>query len=136
MLFAVAAVAVLAAVALIATVVSGARARGRTLSLLRTLGMSPRLGWWLALAELAPLVIASIFGGILAGVSVVLALAPSIGIDVLAGGTTIPAASLSPIVPAGIAVGAIALLFVGVLADVLVHRRDKLSEVLRVGETV
>ena len=136
MLFAVGAVVLLAAVALIATVVSGARSRGRTLSLLRTLGMSPRLGWWLALSELAPLVIAAVLGGVVAGVAVVLALAPSLGLDVLAGGTTIPDAALSPFVPAGIAAGAIVLLLIGVLADVLVHRRDKLSEVLRVGETV
>jgi len=136
MVFAIVAVGLLAIVALVATVVSGARARGRALSLLRTLGMSPRLGWWLALAELAPLVLAAIVGGIAAGVVVVLALAPSLGLDVLSGGITVPPASFSPIVILGLAGAALLLLGLGTLADVLVHRRDKLSEVLRVGETV
>jgi putative ABC transport system permease protein len=136
MLFAVVAVALLAVVALVATVVSGAKARGRALSLLRTLGMRPRLGWWLALAELAPLVIAAVLGGVAAGVTVVVALAPSLGLDVLAGGTALPAPNLSPLVILGLVAAAIALLALGALADVLVHRRDKLSEVLRVGETV
>jgi len=136
MVFAIVAVALLSIVALVATVVSGARARGRALSLLRTLGMSPRLGWWLALAELAPLVLAAVLGGIAAGLTVVLALAPSLGLDVLAGGTTVPAASFSPFVIIGLAGAALVLLVLGTLADVLVHRRDRLSEVLRVGETV
>lgn len=136
MAFAIAAVALLAIVALVATVVSGARARGRALSLLRTLGMPPRLGWWLALAELAPLVLAAVLGGIAAGITVVLALAPSLGLDVLAGGVSVPTASLSPLVFIGLAVAALVLLLLGTLADVLVHRRDRLSEVLRVGETV
>jgi putative ABC transport system permease protein len=136
MLFAVVAVGLLSIVALVATVVAGARARGRALSLLRTLGMSPRLGWWLALAELAPLVLAAVIGGIVAGITVVLALAPSIGLDVLAGGTQVPDASFSPTVFIGLAGAALLLLLLGTLADVLVHRRDKLSEVLRVGETV
>ena len=136
MLFAILAVALLAIVALVATVVAGARSRGRALSLLRTLGMPPRLGWWLALAELAPLVLAAVLGGIAAGIAVVLVLAPSLGLDVLAGGTSVPPASFSPVVFIGLAVAALVLLGLGTLADVLVHRRDKLSEVLRVGETV
>ena len=136
MVFAILAVALLAIVALVATVVSGARARGRALSMLRTLGMSPRLGWWLALAELAPLVLAAALGGIAAGITVVVTLAPSLGLNVLAGGTTIPAASFTPVAFIGLAVAALVLLLLGALADVLVHRRDKLSEVLRVGETV
>jgi putative ABC transport system permease protein len=136
MLFATVAVALLAIVALVATVVAGARARGRALSLLRTLGMSSRLGWWLALAELAPLVLAAVLGGIAAGITVVLALAPSLGLDVLAGGTGVPDPSFSPTVFIGLAGAALLLLLLGTLADVLVHRRDKLSEVLRVGETV
>jgi putative ABC transport system permease protein len=136
MLFSIVAVALLAIAALVATVISGARARGRALSLLRTLGMAPRLGWWLALAELAPLVLAAVLGGITAGIAVVLVLAPSLGLDVLSGGLTVPTASFSPIVFIGLAAAALLLLLLGTLADVLVHRRDKLSEVLRVGETV
>src|SRR5665647_1444727 len=63
MIFAVIASGLLCVVALIATVLAGARERGLALSMLRTLGMHPRLGWWLALAELAPVVIAADHGG-------------------------------------------------------------------------
>ena len=104
--------------------------------MLRTLGMSSRFGWWLALAELAPLVLAAVVGGIAAGLAVVLVLAPSLGLDVLAGGISVPPASFSPLVILGLAGAALLLLGLGTLADVLVHRRDRLSEVLRVGETV
>ena len=136
MVFTIIAVGLLAVVALVATVVSGARSRGRALSMLRTLGMSSRFGWWLALAELAPLVLAAVVGGIAAGLAVVLVLAPSLGLDVLAGGISVPPASFSPLVILGLAGAALLLLGLGTLADVLVHRRDRLSEVLRVGETV
>lgn len=136
MVFAVAAVALLSIVSLIATVIGGARARGRALSMLRTLGMSSRLGWWLALAELGPLIAAAILGGIGAGVIVTASLAPAIGLDVLAGGTTVPAMSVSAVVFIALAAAGVLLLALGTIADVLVHRRDKLSEVLRVGETV
>ena len=136
MVFAVIAVALLSIVALVATVIGGARARGRALSMLRTLGMPPRLGWWLALAELGPLIAAAILGGIVSGIVVTLSLAGSIGLDVLAGGITVPAISMNPLVFVGLAGAGVLLLILGSLADVIVHRRDKLSEVLRVGETV
>jgi len=136
MVFAVVAVALLSIVALVATVIGGARARGRALSMLRTLGMPPRLGWWLALAELGPLIAAAIIGGIVSGVVVMVTLTPAIGLDILAGGTSIPATSIAPTVFIALAAAGVVLLVLGALADVLVHRRDKLSEVLRVGETV
>lgn len=136
MVFAVAAVALLSIVALVATVIGGARARGRALSMLRTLGMSSRLGWWLALAELGPLIVAAILGGSVAGLVAVVTLTPSIGLDILAGGTRIPTTSLTATVFIALAGAGVVLLILGALADVLVHRRDKLSEVLRVGETV
>lgn len=136
MIFAVVAVALLSIVALVATVIGGARARGRALSMLRTLGMPPRLGWWLALAELGPLIVAAILGGIVSGVVVMVALTPAIGLDILAGGTSIPATSIAPVVFVALTAAGVLLLVLGALADVLVHRRDKLSEVLRVGETV
>lgn len=136
MVLAVLAVCVLGLVALVATVLAGARERGRALSMLRTLGMSPRLGWWLALAELAPVVLAALTGGILAGLVIVLVLAPALGLDVLAGGLGVPDPSISPAVIGGLAAGAAGLLLLAVLAEVLAHRRDRLSDVLRVGETV
>jgi putative ABC transport system permease protein len=136
MTLATAAVALLAMIGLIATVLAGARERGRSLSLLRTLGMRARLGWWLALAELAPVVIAALLGGIVAGVGMVLVLAPSMGLDELAGGLSAPPPTVSPAVFIWLVGAAVVLLGCAVLAEVVAHRRDRLSEVLRVGETV
>ena len=136
MLVAAGAVGLLAIFALVAAVQAGSRARGRSLSLLRTLGLRPRLGWWLALAELAPVVIAALAGGILAGVVIVVVCAPSLGLRVLAGGIDSPPPSISPLVVAAVAAGGVLLLALAVLTEVIAHRRDRLSEVLRVGETV
>lgn len=130
-----AAVGVLALLALLATVLATTRSRATTLSLLRTLGMRPRFGWWLAAAEIAPVVVAAAIGGALAGVTIVLALGPSLGLSLLAGGVGDPALVISPIVIVAVAATALALLVVSMFAEVLAHRRDRLSEVLRVGGT-
>src|SRR5690606_5766879 len=63
--YAAATVAFLAATALVATVLAGARSRGVVLSMLRTLGLRAGYGWWLALAELVPVVLAALVGGML-----------------------------------------------------------------------
>src|SRR5665648_1073459 len=135
MIFAVIASGLLCVVALVATVLAGARERGRALSMLHTLGMHPRLGWWLALAELTPVVVAAVVGGAAAGVAIVVVLAPALGLDVLAGGLGIPDPSISPIVIIGLAATAVGLLVLAAGVEVLAHRRDRLSDVLRVGET-
>jgi putative ABC transport system permease protein len=136
MLLAAIAVALLAMIALIATALAGARDRGRSLSLLRTLGMRSGLGWWLALAELLPVVIASLIGGILAGVGMLALLEPSLGLQVLAGGVSVPPTVISPGLIIGLVIASIVLMAVAIVAEMLAYRRDKLSEVLRVGETV
>jgi putative ABC transport system permease protein len=128
---------VLAAVlALITIALSGARERGRSLALARTLGLPARQGWWLALAELAPVVVAALVGGIVAGVGIVLLLAPAMGLRELAGGLSDPPPTISPAFIAGLATAAVVLLFVAVLIEIAVRRRDRLSEVLRVGESI
>jgi putative ABC transport system permease protein len=136
MLASTAAVGLLALIGLVASVLAGSRARRRSLSLLRTLGLSSRFGWWLALSELAPLVIAAVIGGVVAGVGVVLVLAPSFGLESLAGGVSPPALSIAPWVILGVAGAAIVLALVAMVVEVLAHRRDRLSEVLRVGESL
>jgi putative ABC transport system permease protein len=136
MLFATIAVALLAAIALVATALAGARDRGRSLSLLRTLGMRAGLGWWLALAELLPVVVASLIGGIVAGVGMLVLLEPSLGLRVLAGGVSDPQTVVPPGLIIGLVIMAMVLLAVAIVAEMLVYRRDRLSEVLRVGESV
>lgn len=136
MLSATGAVAVLALIGLVANVLAGSRGRRRSLSLLRTLGMGPRLGWWLALSELAPMVIAALAGGVAAGVGVIVVMAPSFGLETLAGGVQPPALTIAPWVLGAVVAGALVLGLVALLVEVVVHRRDRLSDVLRVGESL
>ncbi len=135
MTMAVIAVGLLAAIALLVTVLEGVRQRGIALSMLRTQGMSSRYGWWLALTELAPLTVAAVIGGTAAGLSILLLLGRTLGLEVLAGGVTEP--PLVPDIPflCAVAAGIVALLVAAVSAEVAAHRRNKLSEVLRLGDT-
>jgi putative ABC transport system permease protein len=126
----------LAIVALIALVVTGARERGRWLSLLRTLGLRSRVGWWLALAELAPVVIAALIAGAIAASAMVLLFEPSLGFDLLTGGIGVPPPTVSVGDIAQTVVAAVLLLVIAVLVESALYRRDGLSRVLRVGETV
>lgn len=136
MLYATIAVALLAMIALVATALAGARDRGRSLSLLRTLGMGTGLGWWLALAELLPVVVASLIGGTGAGAGMLVLLEPSLGLRVLTGGESDPPTAISPGLIIGLVLAAIVLLAVAIVAEMLAYRRNQLSEVLRVGESV
>jgi putative ABC transport system permease protein len=136
MLLATIAVALLAVIALVTTALAGARDRGRSLSLLRTLGMRAGLGWWLALAELLPVVVASLIGGLGAGIGMVVLLEPSLGLRVLAGGESEPPTVISPGLIIGLVAAAVVLTLVAIVAETLAYRRDQLSEVLRVGESV
>jgi putative ABC transport system permease protein len=129
-------VALFAVIGLLATVAAGSRERARTLSLLRTLGTPSRFGWWLALSDLAPLVLAAILGGIGAGVVVAMVLFPALGIGALTGGVSSAALVVDVASAVPIVLGGIALVVVAILAEVLMRRRDRLNEVLRVGETV
>ena len=128
-------VALLVAMALVATVLAGAHARGVVLSMLRTLGLRSGYGWWLAVSELAPVVLAALAGGLTAGAVILALLGPTLGLAVLTGGVADPPLVVDPVLVLAIVGAAIVLLGVAVLAEVLTHRRDKLSEVLRVGVT-
>ncbi|WP_084104944.1 FtsX-like permease family protein [Demequina sp. NBRC 110056] len=131
----VAAVGVLAAVALLVTVAQGVRERGRALAMLRTQGMGARYGWWLALAELGPLTAAAVLGGAAAGLAILGLLGGALGLEVLAGGLAPPPLVASPGFIAAVAGGALVLLLIAVTAEVLAHRRERLSDVLRYGES-
>ncbi|PKQ25512.1 MAG: hypothetical protein CVT64_09935 [Actinobacteria bacterium HGW-Actinobacteria-4] len=135
MTIAVLAVGILAAVALLVTVLQGVRDRGRALSMFRTQGMGNGYGWWLALSELAPLTVAAVAGGTGAGLIILLLLGGTLGLEVLAGGIEPPALMANPEFLGAVAAGVLVLLFVAVAAEVLAHRRNKLSEVLRYGDS-
>ncbi len=135
LVYAVVTVALLVAMALVATVLAGAHARGIVLSMLRTLGLRAGYGWWLAVSELAPVVLAALAGGIFAGTAILVLLGPTLGLVVLTGGVADPPLVIEPMFVLAVVAVAVVLLGVAVLAEVLTHRRDKLSEVLRVGAT-
>lgn len=135
MVLAVTAVAVLAAVGLLVTVLRGVRERGRALSMLRTQGMGSGWGWWLAFSELAPPVLASVIGGAAAGLLIVYSLGGSLGLEVLSGGLTTPPIDVNWQFMAAVGAGVLVLLIIAVAAEVIAHRRDRLSDVLRYGET-
>lgn len=135
MTWAVLAVAALAAVGLLVSVATGARERGRAIALLRTQGVPPRIGWWLAFTDLVPMVLASTFAAVGAALVVMVVLSPALGLVVLSGGVSDPPPSIDPalLAPGGIALAG--LLLIAVIAEVAVQRRARLSEVLRYGET-
>jgi len=132
---AVVAVGVLAAVALLVTILRGVRERGRALSMLRTQGMGSGYGWWLALAELAPLTLAGVVGGAVAGLAIMWLLGETLGLKLLSGGLGEPPLTANWTFLAIVGGGIVLLLFLAVAAEVLTHRRNKLSEVLRWGES-
>jgi putative ABC transport system permease protein len=131
---AVAALAAFAAIALLTTVLGSARERARALSTLRTLGLTAAQGRWLTLGELAPLVVAGAAAGALSGLLVVPLLGPTLGLVELTGGLGAPPLRLDPRFVAGVLGGLLVLLIGTALAEVAVHRKDRLAEVLRVGD--
>ncbi len=131
---AIALIAAFGAVVLLETVVSGASERGRTLSAMRTLGLHPRQGRWLALGELLPLVATAAIGGVAAGVLILEILGSTLGLQQLAGGAVSPPLRVSGWFVVAVPVGVGALLVGAVLLEVAVHRRDRVSEVLRLGD--
>lgn len=132
---AVLAVGLLAAVALLVTILRGVRERGRALSMLRTQGMGSGYGWWLALAELGPLTLAAVVGGAVGGVAIMWLLGDTLGLKLLSGGLDDPQLAANWTFLAIVGGGILVLLFLAVAAEVLTHRRNKLSEVLRWGES-
>lgn len=135
MTIAVATVGLLAAAALLVTVLHGVRERGRALAMLRTQGMGSGYGWWLALAELGPLTAAAVLGGAAAGLAILLLLGGALGLEVLAGGLAAPPLVASPTFIGAVVAGVLVLLIIAVTAEVLAHRRERLSDVLRYGES-
>ena len=103
--------------------------------MLRTQGMGFRYGWWLALAELAPLTLAAVIGGAVGGVAIMWLLGDTLGLKLLSGGLSDPPLVANWTFLAILGGGILVLLFLAVAAEVLAHRRNKLSEVLRWGES-
>jgi putative ABC transport system permease protein len=125
--------AVFAVAALSAAVLAGAPERRRVLSLLRTLGMRRRTGWWLLVGDLLPLVVGGVVGGTAIGVLAAELFDPALAIAGLTGGTTDPPVTISGAVLLGMIGGTVVVLAIAVGTEALTWRRDRIAEVLRVG---
>ncbi|HET6214797.1 MAG TPA: FtsX-like permease family protein, partial [Micromonosporaceae bacterium] len=108
-----------------------ARARGRTLSLLRTMGLGPRQARGLLLVELVPLMVTALAAGGALGVALPRLLAPALGLTAFTAGTPLPI-GLDGTTTALLA--GLLLMFVtgGVLTEAAANRRLGLGQVLRV----
>jgi putative ABC transport system permease protein len=108
-----------------------AAARGRTLSLLRTMGLSASQARGLLLVEVMPVTTLAVAAGAVAGAVMPALLAPALGLTEFTGGTPVPVAVDLPAV--GLLAGLLATFVVGgVLAEAAVNRRLGLGQVLRV----
>ncbi|MFS8519877.1 MAG: FtsX-like permease family protein [Micromonosporaceae bacterium] len=121
-----------AVLALLLQVILQATRRGRTVSVLRTLGMSGRQARALLLAELLPPVAVAIAIGGAVGALLPLLLAPALGLDAFAAGVR-PPVTVGPttlLISAGLLV---TLAAAATVTSDLVNRRLGLGNVLRVG---
>lgn len=108
-----------------------AHARGRTLSLLRTMGLSGRQAHRLLLVELLPLSTVTVLAGAAAGVAMPVFFGTALGLDEFTGGAPL-AFSLDATAGAVLAMAVLGLIAVGVSVETAVHRRLRLGGVLRV----
>ncbi|MFI2753436.1 FtsX-like permease family protein [Cellulomonas sp. P22] len=126
--------ALLASVALALTVVATAPERGRTLSALRTLGLDGRLARRITIGELLPLSLAALVAGGAIGIGLPRVLGDALGLGSLTGELRAAPATFSA-TSLALATGAMLLaLVVSVGVEAVVRRRDRLGDVLRVGE--
>ncbi|GAB2957385.1 hypothetical protein GCM10027280_52680 [Micromonospora polyrhachis] len=124
---------VLGLLAVAFVVLAGARARGRVLSRLRTMGLSP--GQWrgLLLMELAPLLGVSLLTGAAVGTLLPLVLTPVLGLSTFTDGLPVRI-GFEPSLLVGIGVFGVLALLVATVLETMINRRMRLGDVLRLGE--
>lgn len=119
-----------AALAVVLAFILTAASRDRSLSALRTLGLSSRQSFALVLVEYAPLVGLAVLVGVTAGAAMPLLLGPALDLEEFAGGVA-PVVGLAP-GPVLLAVGlTAALLTAGAWWDTVRHRRRSLGSAMR-----
>lgn len=114
----------------LALLVQGA-ARGRSLSVLRTMGLSSRQARGMLLAELVPVTLLAVGTGAMTGAVLPVLLAPSLGLTRFTDGVPIPVGL--DVRTAGLLAGLLGVFVVGgAIAEAAVNRRLGLGQVLRV----
>jgi putative ABC transport system permease protein len=121
---------VFALLAVALAVLAGAPDRGRALSRLRTMGLSPRQGRGLLVFELVPLVAGASVAGALVGVLLPRLLGPALGLDDISAGVS-GGIRVGPWLPAAALVLLAVALGVAIAVESVAHRRLGLGEALR-----
>jgi putative ABC transport system permease protein len=115
------------------TVLADAPGRGRSLSRLRTMGLSLGQGRRLLMYELVPLVGVAVAAGGAVGVALPRLIAPALALDGFTAGVE-ARTRVDPLVPLVVLLLIAAALGTAILVESLVNRRMRLGEVLRLGE--
>ncbi|HET9172200.1 MAG TPA: hypothetical protein VFN97_22425 [Actinospica sp.] len=108
--------------------------RTRRLTLLGTLGLSPRQARGIALAETAPLAAATTLGGLLAALVLPAVFGSALNLTVFTGLATETGLRLDAVTPLLTAAAALALTCCGVLLQAAIARRRSVPAQLRMGE--
>ncbi|HEY0697092.1 MAG TPA: FtsX-like permease family protein, partial [Micromonospora sp.] len=114
-------------------VLAGARARAEVLSRLRTMGLSRRQSRGLLLFERAPLVTVAVAVGAVVGALLPVVLTSALELSAFTGGLPVRVGFEPGLVGAVLALGLLALV-TAVGVETMVNRRQRLGEVLRLGE--
>ncbi|MDN3352076.1 FtsX-like permease family protein [Actinomadura sp. DC4] len=114
---------------------AGARARGRTVSYLRTLGLSRRQARLMALTEIAPALFAAAVAGWLLGLVLPGLLGPAIDLRPYTGGFPVTRYRPDLAGAAALAGGLLVFAALAVLIDAVTAARRGLGGVLRIGDT-
>ncbi|GIF05580.1 ABC transporter permease [Actinoplanes siamensis] len=127
------AAAVLSLTAVALAVLTGAPARGRTLSRLRTMGLSPGQGRRLLVFELVPLIAVAVVAGGLAGFALPALIGPALDLGGFTAGVS-AGTSLDPWLAGGVLALAVLAVIVALALENVANRRLRLGTVLRLGE--
>lgn len=130
----IAASAALSAIAVVITLVLGARARRRILALLHTLGAPPRAGRALLAWELAPVSISALVVGAAFGAVLPLLLSTVIDLRSFTSGPVAPAYAVDPVILGATLGGFVAVTALVTVAALVVARRARAAAVLRTVE--
>jgi putative ABC transport system permease protein len=111
-----------------------APSRRRRLTLLRTLGLTPRQARAIALAETVPLAVVTVIGGLLAAAALPAVFGDSLNLSVFTGQPGATALAFEPGIPLLAALAAVALTVFGVVVQAAVAGRTSAGTLLRMGE--
>ncbi|MEQ4724826.1 FtsX-like permease family protein [Nonomuraea sp. B19D2] len=123
-----------ALVAVVLSLVVGAAERARTVSFLRTLGLSDRQAQRLTVLEILPMILLTASVGLGLGLFLPFALGPGVDLSSYAGDLPVGDYSLDLFTPVALAAGLAAVAVLGAYAHTAISRRRNLGAVLRVGD--